>query len=1355
MTSLPVYWPWALGAVMTLALMILAALVMLLRKGFSEKPNPGIGEQEETAASPAEVTKGDFAGIRSAFRKAKSVMRSRGEGNVYETPLVLVIGAEGSRDAGFLKQTDGPGLTLHFSDPVKDGFAFADGREFLFFDGGAVLDVAGEPVLGSDGKHGDDVAWRRIMSNLVEMRPKRPADAVVLTVSCRELKQAAHNEPLRLALADAARHVRDRLWDLQEKTGFRLPLYVLVTNCEVLDGFGETATALPFAERAQILGWSSPYGVQQPYQSKWIDETFSAVRQALCDLQMELFSAGSQTGEVMLFPWSFGVIAEPLRTFLDPLFSPGARHESNITRGIYFCGEREKRTVFAAELFAQKIFPEAGLATPASATRITRSRKAKSVHIATAALAVLAFAGLGLGWLKLDERRRKVIPLLDEATADLRLAPSKVNQHGPDGAMPSDCHAELSPNDELLGNAATRVLQRMSAIDFARFGPRWLPATWFGTFDGDLHMAVVHSFEAIVLSSVNYRLQARECSAINELIVPINNFSPADGVNVQDKTLSDAPVDQVERTAELIKLRTFVRKMQEIETQGNLFNRVATAGDGDPEALKSIIQYSFGLPLPDQFVRQRGAYQSAVRQLSTEQRFHPETYAGKAGEAAVNQSKALYVRLFQKNPSAWRVEKIASVVNPASLNLASQDQVSSENFRALDGTIHRLAGDLSSPAVAWSFRQPFDLGPEFTEVLSMIEASHMFEGSTAKTIRADGTDGLRTLQRSLAAMTGFGFPVLRQSTAGAPLPQLSDVTQGLETALETVLGQGVVPPDSTASSILRRKPGYYLVWDTSQIDEVMAAYRGYNEFRDTGLKGLPTDFARILDRAAQQNTVKRMTELLAKAQRFEPLPPEVNPVISEEQLRLQAVTFEESAKVIRTPLAALQVLHAPIPRHDVIAATSAEAVRLLQSTDNLLNAGGLYLPKAGNFDWWNGDTAPALAAWGVHDNGELTEYLDTTRARVSMLAENYAAPGLRWLAEFAPSNPPNPDLVARWQTIGNDLTNFKAKKPGNAPALLDNYISVRAATVTPADCRMADLTPAERPGRGFFGERLKLIAPQLATQCRFVAENKAAEQYESLALLFNQTLANRYPFSQKLPNAGDVEADPENVRRFFVRFDKSAGFFAAVSSDAAKTWFEPGVKFIRDMRNVRLFFAPFLEDKKALLPEVNVEPQFRVLEEREVGASEVIDWSLTFGRDTATRIKGKKLNWRPDTPVTLTLRWADNAPHVPTPFFTTNNPSINKRTVIYQYTNRWSLLAAMAALRATSDELPANADLQPVTLALNVLTRPEAGGQPDPRHPSVLYVRLSLSGSDGKPLDLPNFPAIAPPLKRLTAEVSP
>jgi hypothetical protein len=1344
-----------LAAVVGMAMMILLALVMLLRKSWKVTAIGAAEDEGEEGAPPAAGSEVDYARIAGAFRQAKSSLRFLGEGDRYKTPLVLLMGAEGSRDPGFLKKTEGSGLEFH-RDPMKEGLTLADGREFLFFDrGGVVLDVAGEPVLGSGGKHADDGSWRRIMSSLVEMRPKRPVDSIVLTVSGLELRDAVGNDTLRLALEDAARRVRDRLWDLQEKSGFRLPLYVLVTNCEVLDGFGETAAALAApAFRGQILGWSSPYGVQVPYQSKWIDEAFGTVGDALRDLQMELFRAESQSEKVMLFPWSIGSIAEPLRTFLDQLLSPGARHEGTMTRGIYFCGKVEDRTAFAADLFAKKIFREAALAVPTSAMRMTRSRKARRLHIATAALALLMFAGLGFGFYQLEKRKNEVRPLLTEAEGDQRGIASMTLTGNP------------------LNDAAKKILTDVAKIGFDKFGPVWLPATWFSRFDDDLDKAIARSFETIVLKAIYQDLDERAKAKILEATGHVGVSRVPSPAPAPDASVAEA-VEPVENMPEFIRLKTFVNDLRDIEEQGKRFNRVVTFGDGDVESLGELVNYSFAGSLPEAFLEHNTAFRRAVKDFSLKSRFHPkEMYSKDASAAAKEQVDALYARLFDENLSQKRVDALAAAFDPESFRRLGAGAVDAANLRKLDSTIHSLQSDLSSPALEWAFRPTFNLGPQFNEVLSTMDRSEMFGPNPSKAYREDGTNKLLALQKRLAEPARLGFPILKLRAPSAPLMALSHETEVLHTALESFLGQPFAASEASQASqsldarqagACRPMPNERLEWDMAQLDESASIYHAYTEFRKSGLALFPPSFADTIDRTARQHTATQMAIHLAQAQRCKAIPPAVTSADREENVQLAAAMFESAAKAIHPQLDALQWLNATIPRNQIIRAQSTEAIRLLRSAEGLLQANGPFLPQTANFDWWDGKNAPAFTAWGTHDEGELAEYLDTTQARVKSVSDSYAAPALKWFDDFPNQLNPGPSktgdaaLVAQWQSISNDLRNFAAKKPANPPALLHDYIAIRAAKVTIGDCRVAELTAAEKETHGFFAEQLKTIAERLGARCRLVAAYSAASRYDELARLFNQRLAGRYPFSEQAPKPGDVEADPDDVRLFFARFDESKRLFAGVPDEAARGWFKPGRKFFDDMARVRLFFAPFLDAQKPVrLPEVNVEMQFRVMKEHEAGANEIIDWTLTIGNEKATSFtKSKKLPWRPGMPVRLDLRWAKNAPREPVLQSAQRNVSIEDGTVVYRYSNRWSLLTALADLRASSDDLPDSIDREPVTLAVNVLTKPVAGGDADPRHPTILFLRWSLSGSDGQPLDLPKFPSTAPPLLRMTAEAMP
>jgi type VI secretion system protein ImpL len=1347
-----IFWPWALGAVIVLAIAIIGALVHLLRKA-AKVTKIGVPPEDEEEEAPPDATQ-PYGTMRigSAFRNARKELYRLGAGDRYAAPLALVVGTEGSREAGFLRRTAGAGLEF-FGDPVTEGLAFGEGREFLFFDRGVVLDVAGEPVLGSGGKHADDGAWRGIVRGLIELRPKRPADSVVVTVSCSELKQAAGDDALQLAIAEAAAAVRKRLWNLEDKSGFRLPLYVLVTNCEVLEGFAETVTALAPADRGQLLGWSSPYGAQVPYQSVWIDKAFSSLREALSGLQMALFAKGERDPKVMLFPWSFAPIAKSLRTFLDQLLSPGARQEGSMTRGIYFCGEvpaefvanpfvrtgeeAKPRTAFAADLFAQKVFKEAGLATPAAGLRVTRSRKAKAVHWAAAVLALLTIAGLTSGAYVLENRHDKVVPLLKESKADV------------DDAR--DGNIAGAP----LSEAATRLLERTGAVDFDGFAPLWLPATWFSSFNGDLDKAIAKSFESVVLRAIRQSLDNHARSLIREATGHIVSSDPAG--EVYNPAVNDTVVEPVDRTAEFVRFKTFVTEIRKVEQNGALFNRVATFGEGDVDALKTLLEATLNQPLPPVFLRQHGEYSRAVKAFTLHTRFDPKSYAVLAGDAAKQQAQALFTRLFLRNPSAMRVKQLTLALDPAALQHVGRGEVSAESFRQLDAAINDLQSDLSTPALDWEFHSSFDLGPEFADVLSKIEHSQMFEPETARTITAIGTEGLRRLQAELAARTGLGFTVLKLRSGGGPSNELSNMTEVLHTAVQSYLGEKFAAgQDLSSTAPPFYEPGKRLVWDNGDLDQAASVYAAYNEFREGGLKKFPASFQPAIDDAAQQNAVMRISTLLAHARRFEPIAPAVTPGVQEENVRIAAMSFRDSSKALHAQITALRSLKSSGgTAAEIVDAASVEAARLLRSVDALLNESTPYAPKAATFDWWDGKTPAAPAAWGAHDAGELAEYLETTRARVTAMSESFAEPALSWFAEFgAPADPYDAAIVKRWRSIGNDLRDFTAKKAGNAPALLEDYIAVRASRLTPADCTAAQLTASERPAHGYFADRLKAIASGIGSRCRTIAESRAAERYDELARLFNQRLAGRYPFSEQPLKAGDVEADPEDVRRFFRRFDDSAPLFAAIGDETSPDWFKPARKFVKDMNDVRKFFAAFLDSKKPLrLPEVNVEPQFRVYKERETGANEIIAWSLAFGNETATSREKKKLTWHPGTPVRLTLTWAADAPRIPS-VDAARNVFVDGRKVVYEYTNRWSLISALS-LRAPLNDLPGGTDEEPVTLLLNVYTKPAGGGVADRQHPSIVYIRLSLSGTDGQPLEVPNFPDAAEPLKRQMVEATP
>lgn len=241
MIDLQRIWPFALAAVVLLAVVILVLLISLLRRSarvsrFEDaepEPEPEPAELEETPAPPGDekgAMKGPAPlGVRLAFGRAGRRLDRAAAGDRHRVPLLLLLGADGSRDSDLLVNA---GLELPFGAPADAGMDLGQGRGFWFLDRGVVLDLAGDAVLAADGRTSDERSWRSALNLLQKLRPKRPVDGIVLAIPCRELIEAQRSEAAQEELTARAGRIYRKLWQMQQRLGFRLPVYLLVTGCE-------------------------------------------------------------------------------------------------------------------------------------------------------------------------------------------------------------------------------------------------------------------------------------------------------------------------------------------------------------------------------------------------------------------------------------------------------------------------------------------------------------------------------------------------------------------------------------------------------------------------------------------------------------------------------------------------------------------------------------------------------------------------------------------------------------------------------------------------------------------------------------------------------------------------------------------------------------------------------------------------------------------------------------------------------------------------------------------------------------------------------------------------------------------
>ena len=106
--------------------------------------------------------------------------------------------------------------------------------DWWFTDEAVFLDTAGRFTTQDSDAGADAAGWLEFLSLLGEYRTRRPINGVILTVSAQDL-MTQHADSRESYVAAARR----RLNELNRELRIQLPVYVMVTKCDLVAGFTE------------------------------------------------------------------------------------------------------------------------------------------------------------------------------------------------------------------------------------------------------------------------------------------------------------------------------------------------------------------------------------------------------------------------------------------------------------------------------------------------------------------------------------------------------------------------------------------------------------------------------------------------------------------------------------------------------------------------------------------------------------------------------------------------------------------------------------------------------------------------------------------------------------------------------------------------------------------------------------------------------------------------------------------------------------------------------------------------------------------------------------------------------------
>ena len=246
-----------IARVITLSVFIIVWLiVLLLRRAVVERKSEALLGEVAKQPDSAAMSSPDAAVLRDRFAEAVQLLKqsSRGKQSLYALPWYIIIGAPGSGKTTLLVNS---GLRMplaqRFGDHTVAGIGGTRNCDWLFTDEAVFIDTAGRYTTQDSDSAADAAGWKEFLGLLQKYRRRRPLNGVILAVSAQDL--------LTLQPADREEHIaaaRRRLEELNRELRIELPIYVLITKCDLLNGFNEYFDDLAVEGRSQVWGVTFP-----------------------------------------------------------------------------------------------------------------------------------------------------------------------------------------------------------------------------------------------------------------------------------------------------------------------------------------------------------------------------------------------------------------------------------------------------------------------------------------------------------------------------------------------------------------------------------------------------------------------------------------------------------------------------------------------------------------------------------------------------------------------------------------------------------------------------------------------------------------------------------------------------------------------------------------------------------------------------------------------------------------------------------------------------------------------------------------------------------------------------------------
>lgn len=426
-----------LARVVAILVVVLAWTAVLLLKQIRSSRASGKLADEVVAqgaagqdGDPAAARSGDAAQLRKRFEEAIDALKKskkKGAANLYELPWYVIIGPPGSGKTTVLVNS---GLNFPLAQKFgKDALRGVGGTrhcDWWFTDKAILLDTAGRYTTQDSNTRADAAGWVAFLQLLRKFRSRQPINGVIVAMSASDLLTASEQERDRHVIA-----IRERLAELGRTLGIDVPVYFLVTKCDLVAGFSEFFDELGQDARSQVWGTTFPIEVTEAGQAPaTFDKEFERLIERLQQRVLPRMDSERDPRRrvgILAFPQQMAALGPLLNDLLRRVFTTTDFEEQILLRGVYFTSGTQEGTpvdrvlgniarafgvsgavapaaagrgkaFFIERLLKNVVFQESGLAGVNRRLQLWKFGLQAVAYVACAAVLVLGLAGLTLSY---------------------------------------------------------------------------------------------------------------------------------------------------------------------------------------------------------------------------------------------------------------------------------------------------------------------------------------------------------------------------------------------------------------------------------------------------------------------------------------------------------------------------------------------------------------------------------------------------------------------------------------------------------------------------------------------------------------------------------------------------------------------------------------------------------------------------------------------------------------------------------------------------------------------------------------------------------------------------------------------